>query len=131
MKILNGLIKISRIIIWKTELLVETLFLLIFNAKNIIFFIKISLVLKVEQNKTLSFLEEHKMYDFSVCNPPFFGDETEAAGKSEKIRNPSKRHKANSINTAQLDESVYDQGGEVEFIKKMIDESDSIGNRIR
>jgi 23S rRNA (adenine1618-N6)-methyltransferase len=79
----------------------------------------------------LSFLDENKTYDFTVCNPPFFNDESEAVGRSDKIRNPTKRHKANSKNTAQLDESVYDQGGEVEFIKKMIDESVLIENKIK
>lgn len=72
-----------------------------------------------------------KPIDFVMCNPPFFRNESEFLGQSSEIRKPSKRPAAKSINTAQLTESVYEQDGEVGFIKRMIDESATLNNRIR
>jgi 23S rRNA (adenine1618-N6)-methyltransferase len=66
-----------------------------------------------------------------MCNPPFYSSESELQGNMEKIRKPEKRHLPNSINTGQLHESVFSDGGEVGFIKKMIDESIQIGKKIR
>jgi len=52
-------------------------------------------------------------------------------GKPEFIRKPNKRHAASSANFAQSHEMIYEEGGEVGFIKKMIDESIIIGKRIK
>jgi len=72
-----------------------------------------------------------RVYDFSMCNPPFYSNQAELEGNLENTRKPEKRHLPNSINTAQSHESVYDNGGEVGFVKKMIDESIVFGNRIK
>jgi 23S rRNA A1618 N6-methylase RlmF len=72
-----------------------------------------------------------KPIDFVMCNPPFFTNEQELLGQSAGIRKPEKRHKPNSINTAQIHEAVFTDGGEVGFLKKMVDESFLVSNRIK
>lgn len=67
--------------------------------------------------------------DFIMCNPPFFSNESEHFGISQ-TRKPDHRPKPSSINTGQFNESIYN-GGEIAFIKKIIDESIVIGKRIR
>lgn len=68
-------------------------------------------------------------YDFLMCNPPFFSDTAESQG----LKNTRKadRSSANSINTAAVIESIYDQGGEVEFVKRMINESRQYTKNVR
>jgi 23S rRNA A1618 N6-methylase RlmF len=66
-----------------------------------------------------------------MCNPPFYSNESESIGKSSNIRKPEKRKLPHSINTGCLNESVYENDGEVGFIKKMIDESIKIGKKIK
>ena len=91
-------------------------------------------VIKVKNDTILDELFkviEDKEYDFLMCNPPFYCNESELQGDVENTRKPQKRHLPNSINTAQLHESVFSDGGEVGFIKKMIDESVQIGKKIK
>ncbi len=76
-------------------------------------------------------VNENESYDFVVCNPPFFNDELENKGMSSAIRKPEKRHGPSSANTQRLHEAVYLDGGEVGFVKKIIDESIQIGSKIR
>ncbi|CAL8133837.1 unnamed protein product [Orchesella dallaii] len=58
-------------------------------------------------------------YDFTMCNPPFFGneDETDSGAKSRKDRPLPSGAKTGTSN-----ELIYD-GGELEFICKMIEDS--------
>ena len=72
-----------------------------------------------------------KQIDFVMCNPPFFANEKELAGNSSSIRRPEKRSKPKSANTAQMHEAVYEDGGEVGFLKKVIEESFKIGKRVK
>ena len=66
-----------------------------------------------------------------MCNPPFYSNQAELDGNLKNTRKPEKRHLPNSVNTSQLHESVYNDGGEVGFIKKMINESILNENRIK
>ena len=68
-------------------------------------------------------------YDFLMCNPPFFSDVSESQGLTNTRK--SNRSPANSINTAANIESIYDRGGEVEFVKRMIDESRTYRTSVR
>ena len=90
-------------------------------------------LIKVNEGTILKdiFCDETSQYDFLLCNPPFYSNQAEMEGDLENVRKPEKRHLPNSINTARLHESVYDDGGEVGFVKKMIEESIEIGNRIK
>lgn len=68
-------------------------------------------------------MEDDKMYDFSMCNPPFF----ESDGDGEKIAKVLPPRNAPSGNDSEL----KTMGGEVSFVTKMIEESVDLGNRIK
>lgn len=74
-------------------------------------------------------IDESKQYDFLMCNPPFYSDLAECVGitHTRKLTRPS----ANSVNTAAHVESIYDHGGEIEFVKRMIDESRTYSTNVR
>ena len=74
-------------------------------------------------------IDRTKHYDFLMCNPPFFTDTSECQGLTN-TRNPD-RPSANSINTGADIESIYDHGGEVEFVKRMINESRTYATNVR
>nr|CAD7428013.1 unnamed protein product [Timema monikensis] len=65
-------------------------------------------------------LEEDHSYDFCMCNPPFFSAESEL-NPSVKRRSPNRPPPRNGL-TGSLQE-VLVMGGEVAFIKRMIEES--------
>jgi hypothetical protein len=65
-----------------------------------------------------------------MLNPPFYSDDLEAQG-IKNTRNPDKRTVAKSINTASYTESIFEDGGEVGFLKKIIDESIGLGEKIK
>ena len=69
-------------------------------------------------------------FDFIMCNPPFFSNESEHLGISN-IRKPNERPSPSSLNTGLLHESVHENGGEVAFIKQIIDESLKLKKRIK
>lgn len=69
--------------------------------------------------------------DFVMCNPPFFRSESEFTCTSGKIRKPEKRHAPRSTNPAQLTECVFEQHGEVGFVKRIVDESIILKDRIK
>ena len=58
-------------------------------------------------------------FDFVMCNPPFYSsfEDYEASFSS------THRPKPKSINTGKAHEIIYEDGGEVGFVSKMIDES--------
>ena len=70
--------------------------------------------------------DEHS-FDFTMCNPPFFSDRWEASGESTRTE---RRPLPLSISTASEDESIT-QGGEVEFVKRIITESTVLKDKIR
>lgn len=74
-------------------------------------------------------IDRTKHYDFLMCNPPFYSDTYECQGITNTRK--SDRSSANSINTAADIESIYDQGGEVEFVKRMINESRTYPTNVR
>ena len=74
-------------------------------------------------------IDPSKRYDFLMCNPPFFTDLSDCQGLTH-TRNAD-RPSANSINTGANVESIYDQGGEVEFVKRMINESRTYAKNVR
>ena len=74
-------------------------------------------------------IDRTKHYDFLMCNPPFFSNTSDYQGLTH-TRNPD-RPSANSVNTASNIESIYDQGGEVEFVKRMINESRTYARHVR
>ncbi|XP_062617286.1 RNA N6-adenosine-methyltransferase mettl16-like [Saccostrea cucullata] len=67
-------------------------------------------------------------YDFCMCNPPFFADHMEAQAITSSRTDD--RAEPTSVNTASVGESIT-EGGEVEFIRKIIVESVKLQDRIK
>ncbi|BFZ18937.1 hypothetical protein BsWGS_21976 [Bradybaena similaris] len=67
-------------------------------------------------------------FDFCMCNPPFFADhmEAQAVTSTRSVDRPE----ASTLSTASPQECIA-QGGEVGFVKQMIDESAVLRDKIR
>uniref|UniRef100_UPI00398ED3AF RNA N(6)-adenosine-methyltransferase mettl16 isoform X1 n=2 Tax=Pristiophorus japonicus TaxID=55135 RepID=UPI00398ED3AF len=87
-------------------------------------------VVKVPQKTLLmdALKEESEIvYDFCMCNPPFFANQLEAKG--ENSRNAS-RPPPSSVNTGGITE-IMAEGGELEFVKRIIHDSLQLKKRLR
>ncbi|KAJ8044016.1 U6 small nuclear RNA (adenine-(43)-N(6))-methyltransferase [Holothuria leucospilota] len=62
-----------------------------------------------------------------MCNPPFFGNVLEAQGMLSS--RSCKRSEPSSVSTADEVEMIV-EGGEVDFIKRMIQESQQVSQRV-
>jgi 23S rRNA A1618 N6-methylase RlmF len=65
-----------------------------------------------------------------MCNPPFYNNNDEFIGL-ENTRKPDVRSKAKSINTSKKCESIFDDGGEIEFVKNIIEDSIELGIKVK
>ena len=72
-------------------------------------------------------IESGAQYDFCMCNPPFFSDREEASGLKSRT---DKRPIPHSVCTAADDETIT-EGGEVAFVKKIIQESIELKQTVR
>uniref|UniRef100_A0A8C5P8J1 U6 small nuclear RNA (adenine-(43)-N(6))-methyltransferase n=1 Tax=Leptobrachium leishanense TaxID=445787 RepID=A0A8C5P8J1_9ANUR len=87
-------------------------------------------VVKVPQKTLLmdALKEESEIiYDFCMCNPPFFANQLEAQGVNS--RNP-RRPPPSSVNTGGITE-IMAEGGELEFVKRIIHDSLQLKRRLR
>ncbi|XP_003222584.1 RNA N6-adenosine-methyltransferase METTL16 isoform X1 [Anolis carolinensis] len=87
-------------------------------------------VVKVPQKTLLLDALEEKsevIYDFCMCNPPFFANQLEAKGVNS--RNP-RRPPPSSVNTGGITE-IMAEGGELEFVKRIIHDSLQLKKRLR
>ncbi|XP_030655753.1 RNA N6-adenosine-methyltransferase METTL16 isoform X1 [Nomascus leucogenys] len=87
-------------------------------------------VVKVPQKTLLmdALKEESEIiYDFCMCNPPFFANQLEAKGVNS--RNP-RRPPPSSVNTGGITE-IMAEGGELEFVKRIIHDSLQLKKRLR
>ncbi|XP_053562250.1 RNA N6-adenosine-methyltransferase METTL16 isoform X2 [Bombina bombina] len=71
--------------------------------------------------------ESEIIYDFCMCNPPFFANQLEAKGVNS--RNP-RRPPPSSVNTGGITE-IMAEGGELEFVKIIIHDSLQLKKRLR
>uniref|UniRef100_A0A672SR98 U6 small nuclear RNA (adenine-(43)-N(6))-methyltransferase n=1 Tax=Sinocyclocheilus grahami TaxID=75366 RepID=A0A672SR98_SINGR len=71
--------------------------------------------------------EESIVYDFCMCNPPFFANQLEAKGVNSRN---SRRPPSSSINTGGVTE-IMAEGGELEFVKRIIHDSLQLKKRLR
>ncbi|KAM4701047.1 RNA N(6)-adenosine-methyltransferase METTL16 isoform 2-T2 [Discoglossus pictus] len=71
--------------------------------------------------------ESEIIYDFCMCNPPFFANQLEAKGVNS--RNP-RRPPPSSVNTGGVTE-IMAEGGELEFVKRIIHDSLQLKKRLR
>ncbi|XP_037329051.2 RNA N6-adenosine-methyltransferase mettl16 [Pungitius pungitius] len=87
-------------------------------------------VVKVPQKTLLmdALKEEPQMvYDFCMCNPPFFANQLEAKGVNSRN---SRRPPPSSVNTGGVTE-IMAEGGELEFVKRIIHDSLQLKKRLR
>nr|XP_040045122.1 RNA N6-adenosine-methyltransferase mettl16 [Gasterosteus aculeatus aculeatus]XP_040045132.1 RNA N6-adenosine-methyltransferase mettl16 [Gasterosteus aculeatus aculeatus] len=87
-------------------------------------------VVKVPQKTLLmdALKEETQMvYDFCMCNPPFFANQLEAKGVNSRN---SRRPPPSSVNTGGVTE-IMAEGGELEFVKRIIHDSLQLKKRLR
>ncbi|XP_051535930.1 RNA N6-adenosine-methyltransferase mettl16 [Myxocyprinus asiaticus] len=86
-------------------------------------------VVKVPQKTLLmdALKDESIVYDFCMCNPPFFANQLEAKGVNSRN---SRRPPPSSINTGGVTE-IMAEGGELEFVKRIIHDSLQLKKRLR
>ncbi|XP_074119994.1 RNA N(6)-adenosine-methyltransferase METTL16 [Sminthopsis crassicaudata] len=87
-------------------------------------------VVKVPQKTLLmdALKEESEIiYDFCMCNPPFFANQLEAKGVNSRN---SRRPPPSSVNTGGITE-IMAEGGELEFVKRIIHDSLQLKKRLR
>ncbi|KAI5098914.1 U6 small nuclear RNA (adenine-(43)-N(6))-methyltransferase [Silurus meridionalis] len=86
-------------------------------------------VVKVPQKTLLmdALKEESIVYDFCMCNPPFFANQLEAKGVNSRN---SRRPPPSSVNTGGVTE-IMAEGGELEFVKRIIHDSVQLKRRLR
>lgn len=70
-------------------------------------------------------------FDFTMCNPPFHGSAAEAqSGTQRKLKNLGKhKGKETVLNFGGQNAELWYEGGEVAFIRKMIEESTAIASQ--
>uniref|UniRef100_A0A665VYK6 U6 small nuclear RNA (adenine-(43)-N(6))-methyltransferase n=1 Tax=Echeneis naucrates TaxID=173247 RepID=A0A665VYK6_ECHNA len=71
--------------------------------------------------------ETEIIYDFCMCNPPFFANQLEAKGVNSRN---SRRPPPSSVNTGGVTE-IMAEGGELEFVKRIIHDSLQLKKRLR
>ncbi|XP_073980848.1 U6 small nuclear RNA (adenine-(43)-N(6))-methyltransferase isoform X1 [Rhodnius prolixus] len=82
-------------------------------------------VKKVEEGTYLcGALNENIKYDFCMCNPPFFGDDRESKRRHELCSEPRNAPSGTNVELAT-------KGGEISFVKTIIDDSTKVFNSIR
>jgi len=79
----------------------------------------------LKENIFKNIIKESDKIDFTMCNPPFHSSKKEAKeGTKRKLLNLSKgKNKKVSLNFGGQHNELWCEGGEVEFISKMIHES--------
>ncbi|RUS81428.1 hypothetical protein EGW08_010812, partial [Elysia chlorotica] len=77
---------------------------------------------------SLQAFTETKVFDFCMCNPPFFADHMEAQGLV--TTRSDDRPDAGSVSTASPQECIV-AGGEVGFVRQMIEESTVLREKVR
>ncbi|KAJ8925349.1 hypothetical protein NQ315_009179 [Exocentrus adspersus] len=85
-------------------------------------------VVEVKGENLLLDIIGDKTYDFCMCNPPFFSNVQELH-PFFKSRSTARPHPKNAF-CASVNE-VVSEGGEVEFIKRLINESKKIDRRVK
>lgn len=75
-------------------------------------------------NLLLNVLDSDQTFDFCMCNPPFFNPNEKPVNRTQK------RKEILSI-ASDVDTEIATHGGEVEFIKKLIKESEILKDKIK
>lgn len=106
------------------------------NAEKIILenCLKNKIETRLQKNKTSFFegiISEKEFFNLSICNPPFHSSPAEAAaGTERKWKNLGKGVKGD-LNFSGSKDELWCEGGEREFILKMIKESERFKNNVQ
>jgi len=92
------------------------------------------LTFRLQQSSSLIFrgvVKPGELFDITLCNPPFHGSAEEASmGSQRKVRNLGKQKgKETVLNFGGQHAELWCEGGEVGFIRKMVQESAQIGQQ--
>jgi len=85
-----------------------------------------------KENIFENIIKEDDRFDFTLCNPPFHKSKKEAReGSLRKVKNLSRGKKRKvTLNFGGQHNELWCEGGELEFIKKMINESQEFKNNV-
>ncbi len=78
-------------------------------------------------------LKPGEVFDLSICNPPFHSSPEEASGETQrKLQNLSIRNKKTpALNFGGQGHELWCDGGEAEFLRRMVKQSSEIHDRCR
>lgn len=93
-----------------------------------------AITLKHQPHKAYIFkgiVKPGELFDFTICNPPFYASAAEAAaGSNKKVRNLGKGKASHGVlNFGGQNTELWCEGGEVSFIRNMINESADIADQ--
>lgn len=107
------------------------------SAKNIISLNNIDKEIEIQQQSSKenifeNIIKEDDKFDFTMCNPPFHASKKEARKESlRKIKNLSRgQNKKLTLNFGGAHNELWCKGGELVFIKNMIEESYKFRNNV-
>ncbi|WP_140411511.1 RlmF-related methyltransferase, partial [Escherichia coli] len=75
-------------------------------------------------------IHKNEQYDATLCNPPFHNSATAARAGSERKRRNLGLNKDDALNFGGQQQELWCEGGEVAFIKKMIEESKGFAKQV-
>ncbi|MFR0253218.1 RlmF-related methyltransferase, partial [Escherichia coli] len=75
-------------------------------------------------------IHKNEQYDATLCNPPFHDSAAAARAGSERKRRNLGLNKDDALNFGGQQQELWCEGGEVTFIKKMIEESKGFAKQV-
>ncbi|EJV7211539.1 23S rRNA (adenine(1618)-N(6))-methyltransferase RlmF [Escherichia coli] len=75
-------------------------------------------------------IHKNEQYDATLCNPPFHDSAAAARAGSERKRRNQGLNKDDALNFGGQQQELWCEGGEVAFIKKMIEESKGFAKQV-
>ncbi|EPV6313927.1 RlmF-related methyltransferase, partial [Shigella flexneri] len=75
-------------------------------------------------------IHKNEQYDATLCNPPFHDSAAAARAGSERKRRNLGLNKDDALNFGGQQQELWCEGGEVNFIKKMIEESKGFAKQV-
>ncbi|EFA4853653.1 23S rRNA (adenine(1618)-N(6))-methyltransferase RlmF [Escherichia coli] len=75
-------------------------------------------------------IHKNEQYDATLCNPPFYDSAAAARAGSERKRRNLGLNKDDALNFGGQQQELWCEGGEVAFIKKMIEESKGFAKQV-
>lgn len=75
-------------------------------------------------------IHKNEQYDATLCNPPFHDSAAAARAGSERKRRNLGLNKDDALNFGGQQQELWCEGGEVAFIKKMIEESKGFAKQV-